>query len=123
MADEGLKYNYSRQARPTVPWIKEAISLRDEVLVASQHFKKNHPLFNILLGNFYRTGEDNIGAHSDDETGHDPEAFIASVSLGAVRDFVLKDKESNKTVYTIPLAHGSTMSEKIEAFSTCQKES
>ena len=48
-----------------------------------------------------------IGDHADDETDHEQGAFIASVSLGAVRDFWIRDKESGKLIMTIPLASGS----------------
>lgn len=48
--------------------------------------------FNFALVNYYATGEDSISYHSDDERflGIDP--AIASFSLGANRDFLLKHK-------------------------------
>lgn len=48
--------------------------------------------FNFALVNYYATGEDSISYHSDDERflGIDP--AIASFSLGAKRDFLLKHK-------------------------------
>lgn len=48
--------------------------------------------FNSILLNMYQTGEQRIGFHSDDEAylGRDP--AIASLTLGASRDFILRSK-------------------------------
>ncbi|PNP53132.1 hypothetical protein THARTR1_06342 [Trichoderma harzianum] len=48
--------------------------------------------FNFCLVNYYASGADSIAFHSDDERflGHDP--AIASFSLGARRDFLMKHK-------------------------------
>lgn len=53
-----------------------------------------HVRFNHLLMNRYRTGNDYMGWHSDDEPelGNNPP--IASLSLGATRRFVVKSKVS-----------------------------
>jgi len=48
--------------------------------------------FNFCLVNYYASGDDSISFHSDDERflGHEP--AIASFSLGARRDFLMKHK-------------------------------
>ncbi|KAM0279310.1 hypothetical protein ACHAQH_004657 [Verticillium albo-atrum] len=48
--------------------------------------------FNFCLVNYYATGADSISFHSDDERFLGPEPAIASFSLGARRDFLLKHK-------------------------------
>ena len=48
--------------------------------------------FNFALVNYYATGTDSISYHSDDERFLGPEPTIASFSLGAARDFLLKHK-------------------------------
>ncbi|KAI9888645.1 MAG: hypothetical protein M1814_006585 [Vezdaea aestivalis] len=48
--------------------------------------------FNICLVNYYASGADSISFHSDDEKFLDPNPAIASFSLGAQRDFLLKHK-------------------------------
>ncbi|KAK0663136.1 Alpha-ketoglutarate-dependent dioxygenase alkB-like protein 3 [Lasiodiplodia hormozganensis] len=52
--------------------------------------------FNFCLVNYYASGEDSISYHSDDERflGKDP--AIASLSLGARRDFCMKRKPQPK---------------------------
>ena len=60
-----------------------------------------------MLLNLYRDGQDSILWHSDDEAelGHAP--TIASVSLGATRDFVMRRKDDHTVKETVALTHGS----------------
>lgn len=53
-------------------------------------------IFNSVLLNLYRNGADSIGFHSDDERELDEEPIIASISLGATRKFIFKNKENSK---------------------------
>jgi alkylated DNA repair dioxygenase AlkB len=48
--------------------------------------------YNFCLINYYATGSDSISYHSDDERFLGPEPAIASFSLGAKRDFLMKHK-------------------------------
>jgi hypothetical protein len=48
--------------------------------------------YNFCLVNYYASGEDSISFHSDDERFLGPNPAIASFSLGAKRDFLLKHK-------------------------------
>jgi alkylated DNA repair dioxygenase AlkB len=48
--------------------------------------------FNFCLVNYYASGSDSISFHSDDERFLGPEPAIASFSLGAKRDFLMKHK-------------------------------
>ncbi|KAL8349854.1 hypothetical protein RB598_005284 [Gaeumannomyces tritici] len=48
--------------------------------------------FNFCLVNYYASGADSISFHSDDERFLGPDPLIASLSLGAQRDFLLKHK-------------------------------
>lgn len=48
--------------------------------------------YNFVLVNYYRTGQDSISYHSDDERFLGPIPAIASFSLGARRDFLMKHK-------------------------------
>jgi alkylated DNA repair dioxygenase AlkB len=46
--------------------------------------------FNSCLLNHYRSGDDNISWHSDNEPLYGQQPVIASVSFGDTRDFVLR---------------------------------
>ncbi|KAL3449844.1 hypothetical protein BJX65DRAFT_272056 [Aspergillus insuetus] len=48
--------------------------------------------YNFCLVNYYATGDDSISYHSDDERFLGPNPSIASISLGAQRDFLMKHK-------------------------------
>ncbi|KAL4894998.1 hypothetical protein BDV59DRAFT_200255 [Aspergillus ambiguus] len=48
--------------------------------------------YNFCLVNYYASGDDSISYHSDDERFLGPNPTIASLSLGASRDFLLKHK-------------------------------
>lgn len=64
--------------------------------------------FNFCLVNYYASGADSIAYHSDDERFLGPDPTIASFSLGAKRDFLLKHKapQSGMTPLKFPLASG-----------------
>lgn len=48
--------------------------------------------YNFCLVNYYASGSDSISFHSDDERFLGPDPAIASFSLGARRDFLMKHK-------------------------------
>ncbi|KAL4924272.1 alpha-ketoglutarate-dependent dioxygenase AlkB family protein [Aspergillus undulatus] len=50
--------------------------------------------YNFCLVNYYATGDDSISYHSDDERFLGANPSIASISLGAQRDFLLRHKPS-----------------------------
>ncbi|KAL4750558.1 hypothetical protein BDW72DRAFT_213333 [Aspergillus terricola var. indicus] len=50
--------------------------------------------YNFCLVNYYATGDDSISYHSDDERFLGPNPSIASISLGAQRDFLMRHKPS-----------------------------
>ena len=88
MADPGCGYRYSGLANVIEPWSPAAAGLR-EALEALTGWR-----FNSLLLNRYRDGRDAMGWHADDEPELDPMAPIASLSLGALRDFRLRPRPS-----------------------------
>lgn len=54
--------------------------------------------FNSCLANFYPSGKDGMGWHADNESLLNPNAPIASLSLGASRKFSFKHNQSNNRV-------------------------
>ena len=65
--------------------------------------------FDSLLLNKYKNGEDKLGWHSDNEKELDSNAAIASLSLGAERDFFIRRKDNHESKLKILLKHGSLL--------------
>ncbi|WP_231971835.1 alpha-ketoglutarate-dependent dioxygenase AlkB family protein [Nostoc sp. NIES-3756] len=61
----------------------------------------------IVIGNQYRTGQDSIGWHADNEESMGVNPAIASISLGAVRKFQIKPISGRPTDFW--LEHGSLL--------------
>ena len=61
------------------------------------------------LMNLYRDGNDGLGWHRDNEKVLGPAPTIASVSLGAVRAFQLRDYKDKKNLISIDLEPGSVL--------------
>jgi alkylated DNA repair dioxygenase AlkB len=100
--DRPFEYTYSQVSRQALPWTKTLAEIKSEVE------KISGETFNSCLLNFYHDGDDYMGWHSDDEPELDPNASIASVSLGAERKFAFKHKRSKETVSTF-LKNGSIL--------------
>ncbi|MEX1315605.1 MAG: alpha-ketoglutarate-dependent dioxygenase AlkB [Synechococcaceae cyanobacterium] len=91
MADPGCRYRYSGLENAIETWSPAAERLR--CLLERLTGRR----FNSLLLNRYRDGRDAMGWHADDEPGLDPTAPIASLSLGARRDFRLRPRPGPRT--------------------------
>ena len=87
MADRGCAYTYSGLCNQPQPWSSTAARLREQVEAQAGC------RFNSLLFNLYRDGRDRMGWHADDEPELDPDAPIASLSLGATRTFQLRPRQ------------------------------
>ncbi|MBD2357431.1 alpha-ketoglutarate-dependent dioxygenase AlkB [Tolypothrix sp. FACHB-123] len=100
--DEGCEYLYSKSVllKP-LPWTSLLAELRDRITALAGY------KFNIVIGNQYRSGQDSIGWHADNEQsmGHNP--AIASISLGAERKFQIKPIKGKPTDFW--LEHGSLL--------------
>ena len=62
--------------------------------------------FNSCLLNHYRSGNDCVGWHADDETLYGKDSTICSVSLGQARDFQLREKANKWRKLTYSLGDG-----------------
>ena len=80
-------YSYSGIRLESRAWTERLRLLRDHCSVASG------VEFNSCLVNLYRDGRDSMGWHADDEPELDPDAPIASLSLGATRTFQLRPRQ------------------------------
>jgi alkylated DNA repair dioxygenase AlkB len=116
-ADAGLTYTYSGVTHQALPWTPALAEVRRRVEEAaclpSLHRGRGvggegAVLFNSVLLNFYRDGQDSIGYHTDAEPELGVNPAIASISLGSVRQFVLKHIKTGEKL-KFDLAHGSLL--------------
>lgn len=104
--DAGASYRYSGLQLQPQPWTPALLHLRQQVEAAAG------TSFNSVLLNLYRSGQDSMGWHADDEPELGPEPVIASVTLGATRNFRLKPLHPHPTAHaplTLPLTAGSLL--------------
>lgn len=71
--------------------------------------EKSGYIFNSVLLNFYRNGDDKVAWHADDEKSLGDEINIASISVGAERDFQFKSKHNPDNKKELNLTHGSLL--------------
>ncbi|WP_254693659.1 alpha-ketoglutarate-dependent dioxygenase AlkB [Shewanella sp. MEBiC00475] len=86
--DPGCDYRFSKLQVSPLPWPAALSRLRHKLRV-DHHFDSN-----AVLVNYYANGHDSMGWHSDDEPEIVSGSAIASVTLGAERDFVVRHKHN-----------------------------
>jgi alkylated DNA repair dioxygenase AlkB len=98
-------YTYSGRTLHAMSWPAPLTDLGSQL----QAFARTP--FNSVLLNRYRTGEDSMGFHSDDEPELGRNPTIASVSLGTTRRFLLRPKRASAALarLTLELAHGDLL--------------
>lgn len=115
-ADAGLTYSYSGVTHEALPWTPTLAEIRRRIEAAAATLPSSlaggagaeRVAFNSVLLNFYRDGRDSIGYHADAEPELGVNPPIASISLGAVRRFILKHIKTGEKL-TFDLAPGSLL--------------
>lgn len=94
-------YSYSGLQLEPLRWhpLLEALKSRLESFTGER--------FNSVLANAYRDGSDSMGWHSDDEKELGLEPFIASLSFGEERRFLVREK--GRKSRAMVLQHGSLL--------------
>ncbi len=100
---ENKEYTYSGIKVLPVPYSKVIQRLSDLVE------EKSGYEFNSVLLNLYRDGNDKVAWHADDEKSLTDTINIASVSIGAEREFQFKSKHNPEEKEEILLTHGSLL--------------
>ena len=102
-ADSDVNYSYSGLKLIPREWTKELTEIKNktEKLADSN--------FNSVLLNYYRSGGDSMGWHSDDERELGIDPTIASVTFGFSRRFLIRQKENHSNKKEISLESGSIL--------------
>ena len=101
--DPGMTYTYSGLKLDPLPWTPTLATLKQRI----EDYSDCH--FNSLLANLYRTEQDSVGWHADDEPELGQNPAIASLSLGDARDFQLKHRNRPEQKLSLPLQHGDLL--------------
>jgi len=104
-----LPYRYSGQTLEPRAW---PLGLEPELgALASRISEHAGALFNHVLVNRYRDGQDSMGYHADDEPELGPDPVVAALSLGRPRRFLLRPRRSRKgeRALSLVLTNGSLL--------------
>ncbi len=96
-------YKYSGKMKQAKPWTDLLYELKFKIE------EKLNVKFNSVLLNYYRSGTDSMGWHSDNEAELGKDISIASLSLGSTRKFQFRKKDDHQSKQTILLASGSLL--------------
>jgi alkylated DNA repair dioxygenase AlkB len=102
-ASFGRPYNYSNMQYPET-LLPDSLHPIVELLNARLGIR-----FNNCLLNFYQTGDNSMGFHSDNTTGLVPGTGVAIVSLGSVREITFRFKAEPSHQVTFPMNPGSLL--------------
>ena len=103
-SDSGKSYTYSGLKKDPLPFTSELKTIKAKVE------KKTNVVFNSVLLNDYENGQVGMGWHSDDEKELGKNPTIASLSFGASRDMLFKNKNnSSLKVIKILIENGSLL--------------
>ncbi|MCE6988059.1 alpha-ketoglutarate-dependent dioxygenase AlkB [Dyadobacter sp. CY323] len=89
--------------RPPISWTKELLEIKSKV----EDF--TGIVFNGVLLNYYRDGNDSVAWHSDKDTIVGLKTEVASVSLGQPRNFDFRNIENHRQQYSLELGNGSLL--------------
>ena len=101
--DHGASYKWSGLVMQPRRWPAPLVALKARIEAASG------ARFNSVLANLYRDGNDSMGWHADDEPELGKHPVIASLSLGANRDFLLRHRAKQRPTEYLSLGHGSLL--------------
>lgn len=102
--DPEAVYTYSKHTFIPRQWTAELSTLRTRIEDVTG------AVFNSVLANYYRSGADGMGFHADNEPELGPTPVIASLSLGAPRQFVFKAVDGeDKQRYAFELKAGDLL--------------
>jgi len=101
--DAKARYHYSGLSLAPAAWTELLLLIKTRVEQVS------NTVFNSLLLNRYRDGQDSVGWHSDDEVELGINPTIASLSLGATRSFRLQHKKRPELKIKLELQQGSVL--------------
>ena len=103
IGDPGVRYRYSGLTLEPEPWPGFLDELRNQLQAEAGR------RFNSVLCNWYRSGTDSMGWHSDNEPELGPAPVVASVTLGQTRRFQFRRRGESRVYRSLELPHNSLL--------------
>jgi alkylated DNA repair dioxygenase AlkB len=101
-ANDLMEYTYSNKTKNAFPWTPLLLEIKKTVEAYTGE------IYNACLLNLYHDGNEGMGWHADNEKEIIADSSIASVSIGATRNFLFKHRESGEKL-SILLENGSLL--------------
>jgi alkylated DNA repair dioxygenase AlkB len=102
-ASFGVPYNYSQMNYAVVPMHPVLVPISEKL---SERFGIT---FNNCLLNYYETGDNTMGFHSDDTSSLQPGTGVAIISLGNRRNITYRNKKNPNLRHMFTLEAGSLL--------------
>jgi alkylated DNA repair dioxygenase AlkB len=106
--DSDTTYTYAGKKEVPIEWTDTMLEIRDMVYKKCQEFGDDQKPFNFVLVNRYKDENDYIGLHNDSESDIIEDSCIASISIGAARQFDFVETSTKKKTSLI-LRSGSLL--------------
>ncbi len=107
--DAGKTYTYSSKKQEPLAWTETLFFIKNEIKKQLKQSKYTPSVFNSVLCNFYRNGNDSMGWHQDNERELGLNPLIASVNFGESRRFLFRRKDDKNEKHELLLTHGSLL--------------
>ena len=99
--DQDTDHSISGDGSNPLPWTGDLLAIKEKVDEATGI------TFNSVLLNYYRNGNDSVSWHDDMDGIPGRNRVVASISLGGVRVFDIRNKADHNLKFSIPLQNGS----------------
>lgn len=106
--DPGVTYKYTGAVRPAHPWPEYVVPVKTRIEETLSKTGRD-VRYNYMLSTLYLDGGAGIGFHDDGEPEVNQQIPICSISLGAGRDFVVRDKSTKERVLSVTLGSGDLL--------------
>ena len=103
VGEPGIRYHYSGQDYTARGWPAALEPILERL---QQEFSWQA---NSALLNYYRSGQDSVGLHADDEPELGPNPTIAILSVGAMRKLSFKPKDPKQGGFQVGLPPGGLL--------------
>lgn len=103
--DAGVTYRYSGVTRAALPWPTWLVPVKSSI----ETKLGRNVSYNYALSTLYQDGGAGLGYHADNEAEINQATPICSISLGAARDFVVRDTATKTQVLKVALNSGDLL--------------